>query len=413
VEQRTYGVAELAGVLGRVLHQAFPADLWVRGQIRNLSRSAKGHVYFELAEPGPLGVSPAALVPVTLLSGDRVAVNAVMAGAGRMADGVEVRICARVAWYSPRGRLQLRMTTIDPAYTLGRLVEDRDRLLAKLRSEGLLTRNRSLPLDAVPLRIGLVTSDRSAAHADFLHELERSGFGFRVLVADARTQGIDAGQSVARAIALVLQRDVDAVAVVRGGGSRTDLAPFDGETIARAVAGAAVPVITGIGHEVDRSIADEVAHTACKTPTACAAALVERVATAVGRCEAAWAGTASLAIERMTGADQHVQAIAARVARATASGLARSQAMIVDAGSRLRREAGRAARTADGRLDLLESRTRALDPAVTMARGWSITRTADGGLVRSAVGLDIGTELVTTLADGRVRSRVGSDGGDR
>ncbi|MEJ7584378.1 MAG: exodeoxyribonuclease VII large subunit [Acidimicrobiales bacterium] len=261
MEERTYGVGELAGVLTRMLHQSFPGDVWVRGQIRNLSRSRVGHVYFELAEPGPLGASPPALIPVTLLAADRAMVNATMAGAGRMADGVEVRIRGRLGWFTPRGRLQLRMTGIDPAYTLGRLGEDRDRLLAGLRAEGLLVRNRGLPLAPLPLSIGLVTSHGSAAHADFLHELERSGFGFRVLVADARTQGLDAGPSVARAIALVVARGVDAVALVRGGGSRTDLAPFDGEAIARAVALASMPVLTGIGHEVDRQIADEVAHT--------------------------------------------------------------------------------------------------------------------------------------------------------
>ena len=97
------------------------------------------------------------------------------------------------------------MATIDPAYTLGRLGEDRDRLLAALRSEQLLDRNRSVPMPVLPLRIGLVTSLGSAAHADFRHELERSGIGFRILEADARTQGLDAGRSVAVAIARLVR----------------------------------------------------------------------------------------------------------------------------------------------------------------------------------------------------------------
>jgi len=406
VEERTYGVGELAGALARMLHQVFPGDVWVRGQIRNLSRSSAGHVYFELAEPGPLGVSPAALIPVTLLSADRAVVNAVMAGAGRMADGVEVRICGRLGWFSPRGRLQLRMTTIDPAYTLGRLGEDRDRLLAALRAEGLLTRNRGLSLDPLPLHIGLVTSDRSAAHADFLHELERSGFGFRVLVADARTQGLDAGPSVARAIALVVAHGVDVVAVVRGGGSRTDLAPFDGAAIARAVALAPVPVLTGIGHEVDRSIADEVAHTSSKTPTACATALVERVASAVERSEATWAATSALAAVRLDAAGERVRSLGGRITRATEVGLSRSARVLDGARRQLAREAHRAVVDAGGRLDLLQARAVALDPAVAMARGWSITRKADGSVVRSTEGLDEGVDLVTTVTDGAIRSRV-------
>src|SRR4051794_40548720 len=218
VDERTYGVAELGAVIARVVSQTFPGRCWVRGQIRNLTRSAVGHVYFELAEPGPLGEPPDAVVPVTLLASDRQAVNTVMraAGAGRMDDGMEIRIAGRLTWFSPRGRLQLRMATIDPAYTLGRLGEDRDRLLAALRAEKLLERNRAVRMPDLPLCIGLVTSLGSAAHADFRHELERSGIGFRVLEADARTQGLDAGRSVAVAIARLAAR-ADVVAVVRGG----------------------------------------------------------------------------------------------------------------------------------------------------------------------------------------------------
>ena len=134
VDERTYGVAELGSVIARAVHQMFPGRCWVRGQIRNLNRSAAGHVYFELAEPGPLGAPPDAVIPVTLLASDRPTVNAVMraAGAGRMDDGMEIRIAGRLTWLAPRGRMQLRMATIDPAYTLGRLGEDRDRLLAAL-----------------------------------------------------------------------------------------------------------------------------------------------------------------------------------------------------------------------------------------------------------------------------------------
>ena len=237
------------------------------------------------------------MIPVTLLASDRPTVNAVMkaAGAGRMDDGMEIRIAGKLAWWAPRGRIQLRMATIDPTYTLGRLGEDRDRLLAALRSERLLDRNRSVPMPVLPLRIGLVTSLGSAAHADFRHELERSGIGFRILEADARTQGLDAGRSIAVAIARLAAHGADVVAVVRGGGSRTDLAPFDGEVIARAIALAAVPVVTGIGHEVDRSIADEVAHQSFKTPTACAAGLVLLAASAIERSEVLWAAITATA----------------------------------------------------------------------------------------------------------------------
>lgn len=414
VDERTYGVAELAGVLGRVVAQTFPAEVWVRGQIRNLSRSTAGHVYFALAEPGPAGTTPTALVPIVLFAGDKPAVNEVMrrAGAGRMTDGVEVRLRGRLGWYAARGRLQLTMSAVDPTYTLGRLLEDRDRLLARLRADGLLERNRGHTLPLVPLRVGLVTSVGSAAHADFLHELEASGFGFRVTIADARTQGLDAGRSVAAAVAGLAASGVDVVALVRGGGSRTDLAPFDGELIARAVAAASVPVLTGIGHEVDRSVADEVAHTACKTPTACAAALVERVAAALADFGHVWDSIGRRAATRLGAADERLTAAVTRVAQAGRAGLAGGDRALDDAARRLRREADRALGGAGRRLDAADGRAKLLDPAVALARGWSITRDGDGRIVRSATAVGAGGQLVTTLVDGTVRSRVEVAAGD-
>ena len=111
-----------------------------------------------------------------------------------MDDGIEVRIQGRIRWYGPRGILQLRMHGIDPAFTLGRLQADKDRTLAALAAEGLLERNGRLPIPLVPLRIGLVTSVGTAAHADVLAELTASGFGFTVRSVDARTQGAESAR---------------------------------------------------------------------------------------------------------------------------------------------------------------------------------------------------------------------------
>ena len=118
----------------------------------------------------------------------------------------------------------------------------------------------------MPLRVGLVTSSGSAAEADFVDELRRSGFAFDVVRVDARVQGPDAAFDIVAGIERAVADGAEVIALVRGGGARTDLAAFDDERIARAIATCPVPVLTGIGHEVDRSVADEVAHTAHKTP---------------------------------------------------------------------------------------------------------------------------------------------------
>jgi exodeoxyribonuclease VII large subunit len=238
--------------------------------------------------------------------------------------------------------------------------------------------------------------------------------------------------------------------LVRGGGATTDLAVFDSEAIARAVAELEVPVLTGIGHDIDRSVADEVAHASYKTPTACAQAVVADVRAVEQRTLSAWRAIALAArrhgrreAERLRACGQHVavatrQGLAAadrdlatrgvRVGRSAAGALTRSTTSLdratarVEAGGRVhlrtheaalagaaRRLAGRAPRAvavATRRLDGVEAQVRALDPARTLARGWSITRDARGRVVRSATDVQPGDRLTTTVAEGRVHSTV-------
>jgi exodeoxyribonuclease VII large subunit len=377
-EEPTFRVAELNAGIGAVLGRAFPDELWVRGEIANLSRPPSGHVYFDLVDED-------CALSVTLWASDRQVVNAVLRRAGgavRMTDGTEVRIRVRVSWYAKRGQVSLRMLSIDTAYTLGRLAEARELLVQRLRAEGLLARQPALALAPVPLRVGLVTSDQSAAAHDFLTTLEASGHQWDVVLADARVQGIDAQASLLHALERLREARVDVVCIVRGGGARTDLAVFDTEPIARAIAQYPLPVLTGIGHETDTTVADLVAHRRCLTPTACAGALVERVSDWCARLH-----------ERRRS-----------IARAARRAVDRS---VVDRLARqLTRDAPRAIEHATRLVDTFEVRTRAVDPARTLARGWSVTRDADGRIVRSIADVRAGAQLVTTVNDGALRSTV-------
>lgn len=427
----TLTVAELAARIARLTATAFPGDLWVEGQIRNLSRSANGHVYFNLVEPIAAGDQPRAQVSVTLLAPERKAVNNQLKRAGgavRMEDGIEVRIQGRLRWYAPRGTLQLKMSAIDPAFTLGRLRADRDRILAALVTDGLLDANRARPMPVVPLRVGLVTSVGSAAHADVLGELTASGLGFTVRCVDARTQGVECERSVTRALRRLAADGVDVVLVVRGGGARTDLAGFDTDGVARAIAAMPVPVLTGIGHEVDTSIADEVAHAAHKTPTAAAAAVIGVVQQFLDRVDQRWTATRRAAVAAATVADGRLDRRSVRVGRAATRSLTRHTARLDVAAERTGRGAGRALdrseavlaaalTTSAGRagrglhragrsVDALAAQVRLHDPDLVLARGWTITTTADGRPVGRLADLAPGTDLRTRFADGTVTSTV-------
>lgn len=428
---RTYSVAELAETIGERVRAAFPAEVWVTGEIQNLTDTRSVNRYFSLvdAEDGH-----DAQLSVVLLSRDRERVNRLLKKSGmrvRMTNGTEVRIRGRIDWYAPRGQLQLRMVSIDPAFTLGQLAVARAALLEKLAAEGLLGRNRTVPMPLLPLRVGLVTSAGSAAEADVLHELDASGFAFDVQVADVRVQGADAPGSVAGAIRWFAQRSIDVVVVARGGGAATDLAAFDQELVARAIAESPHPVVTGVGHEIDRTVADEVAHLSAKTPTAAAQQLVAVVAESARRAYSTFeailavvddtlrhraerlerlATRASTAAVAATRAELHrVEDVERRMGRAANARLG-SASSAADAASRRLRSAGRrrldeAARS----LHLLASRTAAVDPERALARGWSITRLADGTVLRSAADAPAGTAIHTTLADGSIASTVTTD----
>ena len=230
----------------------------------------------------------------------------------------------------------------------------------------------------VPLRVGLVASRGSAAWHDVLHELQGSGIGFRISHVDVRVQGQDAAAAVAGAVRTLSRRPLDVIVIVRGGGSRTDLAAFDDEGIALAIAGAPVPVLTGLGHEVDRSVADQVAHTAYKTPTACAAALVDRVRQFDATVATVARGIASRTTLAVRLAGQRLDHAAGRLQRETDAGLDGAARHLAAASGRLASRSPGVLRHSEQRLDVAWARLQVLDPAAALARGWSITRRADG-----------------------------------
>lgn len=431
--EETWSVAELGDAIGGSLRASFPGEIWLRGEIRSLrAANRNGHQYFDLIEPGgEPGSYPDAKISVNLFRAARARVLEVLAaapGGAELVDGVEVRIRGRVDWWAAGGQLRLVMSDIDPVFTLGQLDAQRRALLAELSRAGLLDANARIPVPPVPLRLGLVTSAGSAAHADFVHELEASRYVFEVVLADARVQGADAPRTLVKALATVVEAGVDVIAVVRGGGSRTDLVAFDHPDVAHAIARAPVPVFTGIGHEIDRSVADEVAHSAFKTPTAVAGALIARVAAAEADLDAFATRLRGATDRRLSVAHHELAEQLRRVARAAQAADARALAHLHNLADRLslgaerrlrdetrewRRRRGRLTTTPTRHLTLAAERLatsaallQASDPARLLARGWSLTHTADGTLIRSADALTQGRELITTLASGSVHSTV-------
>ena len=349
-----------------------------------------------------------AKVSIALWKGTRAKVDEKLRAAGsiRLDEGVRVRIRGPLELWLPGGRLQLTMRDIDPSFTLEALESERERVLALLRTEGLIDRNRRCDVPELPLRIALVTADESAAKADFLHSLDESGLPWEVSFIDSRVQGAGAELTIAAALRTAERLGVDVVALVRGGGSRLDLAVFDHELVARTIARLDLPVFTGIGHEIDTSVADVVAHTSSKTPTACAETLIAIAAEVVHRSEVAWAGISEIVLEVLDGERERLSSHARRAALGARSRLAVEQHRLTSTVDRIGRSTATAMRASSALLDVLTVRMHAVDPARTLARGWSITRTTGGTVVRRAADLTPGDTLVTTLAEGTVTTTV-------
>jgi exodeoxyribonuclease VII large subunit len=421
-----YSVAELAEAINDQLRRGFSDGVWVRGEIDGLRHSGP-HTYFSLVEHGDDG---RAVLGVSLFAPMKRNLTPVLRkNRLELTNGMKVRIFGHLDYYAPNGRLGLKMAGIDPRFTLGELSQARDQVVRRLVASGLYDANRARPFPPVPRRVGVVTSVGTAAWHDFHDELDRSGIGFELRVCDTRVQGTGAELSIAAAVRTLARRDdVDCVVVIRGGGARNELATFDAEPIAVAIATATVPVITGLGHETDRSVADEVAHTVSKTPTACARTLIDAVLGFRRDLDEAWGVIAGAAAAHVQHASTGLVDRAHRVARRTHAAVERADERLAVRADRLQtspahaialrsnqlndltdRIARRAPRVVDDQrrsLDATAARLALLDPVQLLRRGWSISRDADGRVIRSVDDVEAGDIITTEMADGRLTSRI-------
>lgn len=425
----TFTVGELADAIDDRLRSGFRDGVWVRGEINGLKRGGP-HIYFSLVEQergNEAKIEVKLFAPAIARLTPKLRSNRL-----DLRDGLKVRIHGHLDFYKPRGTLGLKMVDIDPRYTLGEIAQSRDEVLKRLIASGLTGMNKQHALSPVPLRIGVAASVESAGFADFHSELVNSGFAFDLVVADTRVQGDSAERMIASSIGTLARGArkgvLDAIVVIRGGGAKNELAVFDSERIATTIAMVPCPVLTGIGHEIDRTIADEVAHTALKTPTACAGELVGQVARYVNDTEVAFEAIAQRSVALTDAADHRLSDTARRIAGRTNAAVERADERLTMRSAQLRRLAPAAlaratdrldaasARTLEransmieretGRLDVFAARIAAVDPAVQLARGWTITRNENGDIIRSVADIESGATLSTDLLDGRITSTV-------
>ena len=435
---RVYTVFELAHLIRDTLEGRFP-HVQVEGEVSGYrGASQTGHHYFDIKdETGTLAVA--------LFRGNARNVKS------PFANGALVRVTGHVSVFEKTGKMQLIATSVEPA-GIGVLLQQLERLKEKLRAEGLFDESRKRPLPTMPRRIGVVTSPTGAVIKDIITTLRRRNPHFDLLLSPAPTQGASAAPEIIRAFRWLDERDdIDVIIVARGGGSMEELWCFNDEGLARAIAAARHPVVTGVGHETDTTLVDYVSDRRAATPTAAAEIVLLAYADAQAALEAfkrrlraplsEAAHNLRRRFERAAGAPTfrrpramvddrrqtldylgrrlalafssrpvqlraRLDAASARLPAALKAAFPLAAGRCAAAGARLLPALKTALAATHTRLDTAAEKLRLLDPTSVLRRGYTLTRLPDGTLLRSVADVPAGTVLATQAADGTLISIV-------
>jgi exodeoxyribonuclease VII large subunit len=275
-------LSELNLLIRDTLQEAFPETVWVVAEISELKENRSGHCYLELIEKKEAGDEITARARATIWSYTyRMLKSYFETTTGRLlASGLKVRVQVSVEFHPLYG-LSLNIKDIDPAYTIGDMALRRSEIINRLKTEGIFTMNKGLPLPEVPQKIAIVSSATAAGYQDFVNQLVDNfyGFVFYLKLFEATMQGTEATPSIIRALERIYRYAdfFDAVIIIRGGGAQADLSCFDTYELGAHVAQFPLPIFTGIGHEKDDTVVDLVAHSRLKTPTAVAEFLISGI----------------------------------------------------------------------------------------------------------------------------------------
>ncbi len=372
-------------------------DVWLSGEISGFTQASSGHCYFTLKDAG------AVLKAVIWRT-----------QAARMAlprNGDQVIVHGAISVYEAGGQYQLYVDRLEAAGA-GRLWLEFERLKAQLAAEGLFDEARKRPIPAQPRRLGIVTSATGAALRDILRTLAARYPLVDVILAPAPVQGADAPPGIAAALAALNrwsaeQEPLDAILLARGGGAIEELWAFNDERVARAIVASAVPVITGVGHETDFTIADFAADLRAPTPTAAATLTTPDRRTLAATVNTLAAAAAGQATARLAAGRTGVEALAHRLGRqAPTLRIGRDRQRIDDLSRRSALAIANRLRSRRERLAGVRLHLAALNPTAVLARGYAIVSRPDGAVVSSTAQVTAGDTIHVRVADGAFGAEV-------
>lgn len=432
--EKIYSILELNTAIRTLIKKEFPEYIWVCGEIQDLRISKdKRHIYFNLVQKHPEADEIISKVNAAIFENYRSDIFNRLKEIGasfELKDDIEVKLLCALDLYPKTGNFSLIVIDIDPIYTLGKVAQSRQRIIGDLKKEGLLDKNKLTVIPAVPLKIGLITAAGSAAYHDFTNELIMSGYGFIISVFNCHMQGKFAEKDLSQALDFFNNfpdSTLDVIVITRGGGSTADLSYFDNKRIALAIALSKFPVISAIGHQINITISDMVAHTFYKTPTKAAQTLVERVKLFLEKLEELGGRIREASIEFISEEKRKLVDITVKMGMVSSEYfrfhrdsllerkyrifnildvfLAQEKEISKGNSAKLKNASCRIFKQQLERIKHFEGKVDILNPDNILKRGYSITL-KDLKALKSADNLDEGDAIETILYNGKLLSQV-------
>lgn len=406
----TLSLLELNGRVKSTIQFEMPDAYWVQAEISSISPSGQGHCYLELVQKDATGRSFLAKAKANIWRGTWLKLKPYFeAQTGEtLKVGMKVLLQVTVTFHEVYG-YSLVVQDIDPTYTMGDMARRRKEILEQLTKDGVIGLNKELEIPDLPNRIAVISSATAAGWGDFRNQLDGNIYGFRFYVKlfPALMQGDDVERSVISALNAVADRrdDFDLVVIIRGGGAVSELSCFDSYNLAFNIANFPLPVITGIGHERDDTVADVVAHTKVKTPTAAAEFIINRVFDTATRLEDLTRRMGDAVQDRMNSENVRIDRLSQKLPSLFALLKARQEQLLETVWIRSVNGVRNLLTAQTHKLEIVDKTLSAADPAVILKRGYSLTR-AGGRVVKCASDLKRGDRLTTVFADGSVESEI-------
>ena len=401
---------DLQRMVRATLESRFRDPLWISAEISELKVNRTGHCYLNLVEKGATDGAPRAEARAVIWKSAYLPMASMFEAATGTALRAGLRVLVRVvvSYHEVYG-FSLQIIDLDPRYTLGEVERRRRETIARLQQDGVWDMNRELTLSRPTLRIAIISSDTAAGYQDFMNELCRNSYRFETTLFRSLMQGDAAEESIIAALSAIAERETefDVVAIIRGGGSTSDLALFDSYLIASYVAQFPLPIFSGIGHDKDISVVDMVAHTSLKTPTAVATKLVEMADYEMTLVENFATDIAYLVESRLQNEAMRIYTLGTDIERLATGFINDSLNRIELISNNIHNRIELILSTEQRRLDEAERAFESYSIDNILRLGFAVARNQDGA-IRSINNTHIGESVEIELLDGTVGAEIKS-----